>query len=240
MPPSLMDMASQVFLFVAAFRRKAARAAPMTGDLLHAEAVKMFRELDHTAQRDPALKEAWAPANRALVYLVDEIMTTAEWEHRGWWDDNVLESCVLGNPQKMRGILFFDDLAEARKQFSEAGSSVDDAYRASVLTVFYCCLRFGFEGKFAGQTQQLQREAKEIHDLLPTGSQSESKTLFEEAYRHTVQISHSKQGSGRLPVLLAVVAGFAILVMGLRTVLWNELLEELHTAAEQAGNVFGG
>ena len=58
MPPSLMDMASQVFLFVAAFRRKAARAAPMAGGLLHAEAVKMFRELDHTAQRDPALKKA--------------------------------------------------------------------------------------------------------------------------------------------------------------------------------------
>ena len=54
MPPSLMDMASQVFLFVEAFRRKAARAAPMTGDLLPAAAVKMFPGLEHPAQRDPA------------------------------------------------------------------------------------------------------------------------------------------------------------------------------------------
>ena len=240
MPPSLMDLASQIFLFVAAFRRKAARAAPMTGDQLHAEAVKLFRELDHTAERDPALAEAWAPAKRALVYLVDEIMTTAEWEHRGWWDDNVLESCVLGNPQKMRGILFFDDLAEVRKKFSETGTSADGAHRVSVLTVFYCCLRFGFEGKFAGQTQQLQREAEEIHNLLPTGSRSESQTLFEEAYRHTVQIRPGEQGSARLSAMVATVVGLAILVLGLRAVLWNELLDELRTAAAQAGNIFGG
>ncbi len=240
MSPSLMDMASQVFLFVAGFRRKAARAAPMTGEQLHAEAVKLFRELDHTAERDSALAEAWTPAKRALVYLVDEAMTTAEWEHRGWWDDNVLEICVLGNPQKMRGILFFDDLAEVRKQFSRAGAPADGGYGVDVLTVFYCCLRFGFEGKFAGQTQQLQREAEQIHELLPSGSGLDYSTLFEDCYRHTVQIRQGQQGSARLTAMVGIVVGLAILVLGLRAVLWNELLDDLRTAAAEAGNVFGG
>ena len=240
MPPSLMDMASQVFLFVAAFRRKADRAAPMAADQLHAEAVKLFRELDHAAQRDPALEEAWAPAKRALVYLVDELMTTAEWEHRGWWDDNVLESCVLGNPQKMRGILFFDDLAEVRRKLSEVGKPADGAHQMEVLTVFYCCLRFGFEGKFAGQTQQLQREAEEIHTLLPSSAHLDPSRLFDECYRHTVQVKPGALGSMRLTAMVGIVVGLAIFVLGLRAVLWNELLDDLRTAAAQAGDVFGG
>ena len=78
MPSPLTDIANQVFLFVTAFKRKAARGTPPPGDALHGEALKLFKDLDQTAQRDPAVAQTWDSARRALVYLVDEVMTTTE------------------------------------------------------------------------------------------------------------------------------------------------------------------
>ena len=136
MSTTLLDLASRVFLLLATFRRKAARGAPLAGDQLRAEATRLFGELDQTAQREPAVAEAWKSARTVLVYLVDEVMTGTEWEHRAWWDDNVLESSVLNNPQKMRGILFFDELEKAKRMYREAsGPKSAQNIRVSVHTL---------------------------------------------------------------------------------------------------------
>ncbi len=252
MPTTLMDLASRVFLLLASFRRKAARGAPMVGDQLHAEATKLFAELDQTAQREPALVQAWESARNALVYLVDEIMTGTEWEHRAWWDGHVLESSLLNNPQKMRGILFFDELDQAKRLFREGAGAVAVGVPADrrpaqrpaatcssdLLSVLYCCLRFGFCGKFVGQTQELEREAREILDLLPDAGKQESRAYFEQAYRHTVEVPPSYRNVMRLGTMLAVIVALAILFVGFRTVLWNELLDDLAVAAARVGNFF--
>ena len=237
MPSPSTDLANQVFLFVTAFKRKAARGATPAGDALHGEALNLFRELDQTAQRDPAVAQTWASARRALVYLVDEVMTTTEWEHRGWWDEHVLESLVLKNPQKMRGILFFDELQKAKKMAQE--SSAPSQAASDLLAVFYCCLRFGFEGKFAGQPQEIEREAQELWGLIGGAGFAQPRAYFDQAYRHTVEVPPSYQGTLRLITLAAAAVGLIVLLFGFRTVLWNELLDELSDAATKAGTFFG-
>ncbi len=238
MPSPLTDIANQVFLFVTAFKRKAARGTTPAGDALHGEALNLFKDLDQTAQRDPAVAQTWESARRALVYLVDEVMTTAEWEHRGWWDEHVLESQVLKNPQKMRGILFFDELEKAKKLASE--SSTTHAQGANdLLAVFYCCLRFGFEGKFAGQPQEIERESQELWGVIGGAGSAQPRAYFDQAYRHTVEVPPSYQGTLRLITLAAAAVGLIVLLFGFRAVLWNELLDELNAAATQAGTFFG-
>ncbi len=238
MPSPLTDIANQVFLFVTAFKRKAARGTIPAGDALHGEALNLFKELDQTAQRDPAVAHTWESARRALVYLVDEVMTATEWEHRGWWDEHVLESQVLKNPQKMRGILFFDELAKTKKLASESSSTQFQGVN-DLLAVFYCCLRFGFEGKFAGQPQEIEREAQELWRLIGGHGPAQPRTYFDQAYRHTVEVPPSYQGTLRLATLAAAAVGLMILLFGFRAVLWNELLDELNDAATRAGTFFG-
>ena len=237
MPTPLTDIANQVFLFVTAFKRKAARGTTPAGDALHGEALSLFKDLDQTAQRDPAVAQTWDSARRALVYLVDEVMTTTEWEHRGWWDEHVLESQVLKNPQKMRGILFFDELQKAQKMAQESSATSQAA--SDLLAVFYCCLRFGFEGKFAGQPQEIEREAQELWALIGGAGSAQPRAYFDQAYRHTVEVPPSYQGTLRLITLAAAAVGLIVLLFGFRTVLWNELLDELSDAATKAGTFFG-
>jgi len=235
-----MGLASQIFLFLATFQRKAKRGAALAGDALHEELHKIFREVDQTAEREAGLSEPWTIARRALVYLVDEVMTTTEWEYRGWWDDNALETRLLNSPHKMRGILFFDDLDKAKSQFKQAQAAQNqtDPCLVDLLTVFYCCLRFGFEGKFAGQPEALDREAQQIRSMLPLSSRRQTRTFFEEAYAHTVEVSPRYRTVMRLAAMVAVVVGVIIAFFGFRAVLWNELLDDLTTAAQEAGSFF--
>ena len=234
----LMDIANQVFLFVTAFKRKAARGTTPAGETLHGEALNLFKDLDQKAQRDPAVAQTWDSARRALVYLVDEVMTTTEWEHRGWWDEHVLESQVLKNPQKMRGILFFDELEKAKKLASESSTARSQAAN-DLLAVFFCCLRFGFEGKFAGQPQEIEREAQELWGVIGGAEPAQPRAYFDQAYCHTVELPQSDQSTLRLATLAAAAVGLIILLFGFRAVLWNELLDELNDAATRAGTFFG-
>ncbi len=238
MPSPLTDIANQVFLFVTAFKRKAARGTTPAGDALHGEALNLFKDLEQTAQRDPAVAQTWDSARRALVYLVDEVMTTTEWEHRGWWDEHVLESQVLKNPQKMRGILFFDELEKAKKLASESSTAHSQGAN-DLLAVFYCCLRFGFEGKFAGQPQEIERAAQELWSLIGGAGPAQPRAYFDQAYCHTVEVPPGYQGTLRLATLAAVAAGLIILLFGFRAVLWNELLDELNDVATRDGAFFG-
>ena len=238
MPSPLMDIANQAFLFVTSFKRKAARGTTPAGGVLNGEALNLFKDLDQTAQRDPAVAETWETARRALVYLVDEVMTTTEWEHRGWWDEHVLERQVLKNPQKMRGILFFDELEKAKKMAVESSTTRSQGTN-DLLAVFYCCLRFGFEGKFAGQPQEIEREAQELWGLIGGAGSDPPRAYFDQAYGHTIEVPPSYQGTLRLATLAAAAVGLIIVLFGFRAVLWNELLDELSEAATRAGTFFG-
>ncbi len=239
-PTALFRLASPVFLFVATFQRQARRGAALKGDVLHEEAERLFRERDAAAGHEPGLGAFWALARRALVCLTDEVMTATEWDHRGWWDSHTLEARILNNPQKMRGILFFDDLAQARRMFDErrtaAGS--ERAYAADLLAVFYCCLKFGFRGKFVGQPQELTREADAILALL-CNAPVDDQACFPQAYQHTIEIPPNYKTVMRLATVAAMVIAAVCLLVGFRGALWNDLLQGLETAAEQAGTAYG-
>ena len=236
MNATLMDLASRVFLLLATFKRKAQRGSAPTGDVLRQEIVQVFRELDQRAQVDAGLQAAWTLAKSPLVYLVDEVMTTTEWEYRGWWADNDMETSLLDHPQRMRGILFFDELEEAKKQLDSAGQS--GRHQTDLMTVFYCCLRFGFEGKFAGQNQELEREAQGILAQLPARQAEITGKMFQEAYQHTIEVSPNYENVMRLATLAAIVVGMIVLFVGFREVLWNSLLDDLDGAAQEVGEFF--
>jgi type IV/VI secretion system ImpK/VasF family protein len=235
MSTPLMDLGSQVLLFVARFRRQARRASGLSGDGLREEAIQLFRELDQQAQVEAALTGAWESARKPLVYLVDEIMINTEWEYRGWWADNSLETALLSHPQKMRGILFFDELDTARQSFDKDGS----AHAIDLLTLFYCALRFGFEGKFVGQPSEIEREAQQIYAKLPDPRRHRARELFSEAYEHTVEIPPNYETYMRLATLVGLAVGMIVLFVGIREYLWTDLLHDLEQAATSVGSYFG-
>jgi len=240
MSTALLDLASPVFLSVATFRRKAKRGDAITGDEVHDEMVQVFREQDQRAEVESELGTAWQQAKNPLAYLVDEVMMNTEWEYRGWWTDNCLEAELLGHPQKMRGIKFYDDLEAAKKQFDEASKSSGPQRGRSIdlLTIFYCCLRFGFEGKYAGQPQELDREAQQILSLLPAAGRTATREFFSEAYKHTIEIPPNYETVMRLATLVAIMIGMVILFFGLREVLWSQLVDDLTEHAEMVGDYF--
>lgn len=186
------------------------------------------------------MAESWETAAKALVYLVDEVMSSTPWEHRGWWQDNTLEKSVLNNPQKMRGILFFDELDRTKKRFleSERSRGSAESHLVDLLSVFYCCLRFGFEGKYAGQVRELERESQQLLTMLAPSAQRQARAYFEEAYHHTVELPPAHHAVMRLATVAALAVGLAVLFFGLRQVLRHDLLSELEAAAEKTGGYF--
>lgn len=240
MSNSVLDLASPLFLAVATFRRRAKRGTPVTGDEIHEEFVQIFREQDQRAEVESSLNELWQQARPPLVYLVDEVMMNTEWEYRGWWTDNSLETQLLGHPQRMRGIKFFDELDAARQRSEEMAKSSGPARQRALdlLTIFYCCLRFGFEGKFAGQQRELDREAQQIMNVLPAGRRARSRELFQEAYEHTVEIPPQYETVMRFATIIAILASMIVLLVVFRGVLSNDLLNELREAAQRSGDFF--
>ncbi len=238
MTHNVMDLASNILVAVARFKRQAQRGTTPTGQVLRDEIVQTFRELDQQAQGDARLKEAWDHASKPLIFLLDEIMINTEWEYRGWWADNDLETDLLGHPRRMSGILFYDELSNALEQFDAHSGSGRTEHQAAILTVFYCALRFGFAGKFVGQSSELTREAQQLLAKLPAANVRAAREYFPQAYAHTIEVPPNYQAYMRLATVLGVAIGLIVLFVGLRQVVSAQVLGSLSAAAEQLGTFF--
>lgn len=238
MSHSVMDLASNLLVAAARFKRQAQRGMAPTGQDLRDELVQTIRGLGQQAGGDARSKEAWDAALNPLIFLIDEVMINTEWEYRGWWADNDLETELLGHPRRMSGILFYDELEQAVKRFESSGRGPDQDHHAAVLTVFYCALRFGFEGKFVGQTSELKREAQQLLAKLPAANIRAVREYFPQAYEHTVEVQPNYQAYMRLATVLGVAVGLIVLFIGLRQVVSAQVLGSLTEAAEQLGTYF--
>ncbi|MCG3137042.1 MAG: hypothetical protein HJJLKODD_00883 [Phycisphaerae bacterium] len=240
MAGELNKLATPVFLVVARFLRQVQRGQPVTGEALRSELVQLLHDLALQAEGQSALSGDWAIARRALIYLLDEVCCETNWEYRGWWAGRTLEAELLGHPQRMRGVYFYDDLQSVlqRADAARSGRSAEGARLVELLTVFYLSLRFGFAGKYAGQPQELERLVRELANRLPGVEQTQLRRLFPQAYEHTLEIPPHHEGPLRLVTLAAVMVGLVILLLGLRQMLGADLLAELTSAAETAGNAF--
>jgi type IV/VI secretion system ImpK/VasF family protein len=240
MPIRLMELASPVFLYLAALRRGLARHAPVVPDAVHDELITLLEEQGDRAREDPTLAVAWTMAKEPLVYLIDEALTRpGEFKHAGWWSHHLLEIELLGHSEAQRGEQFFTGLDERLRAW-EAGEHepIGAKLAEELLTVYLVALQFGFEGRYAGRPHELQRETQQIFTKLPAASRTHAKELFPDAYRHTIVMPPTYEPLMRMGVVVAILVACIVTFFVVRSRLWNHLGGELSDAARQTGQEF--
>ncbi|HEY3242515.1 MAG TPA: DotU family type IV/VI secretion system protein [Phycisphaerae bacterium] len=241
MPIRLMELASPVFLYLAALRRGRARGVPIVPDAVHDELITILEEQGDRARDDPALAAAWVLAREPLVYLVDESLTRMEQAHpatapaspgqAGWWSHHLLEIELLDHSEPGRAERFFESLHE-RLSAWEAGEHepIGAKLAEELLTVYLTCLQFGFEGRYAGRPHELTREAHQIFTKLPAAARTQAKELFPDAYRHTIVMPPTYEPLMRVGWALAVLVAGVVTLFLFRAYLWHRLDGDLREA----------
>ena len=239
MPTTLMDLASPAFLQLAAFRRKLRRGMEPDPETARDEWVSLFEELNEKSLIEPGLSDAWQEATEPLIYLIDEVMINTNWSGRTWWEDNDLETDpgLLGHSQKLRGVLFYEKLEEAKKTFDAAErlGRQDFEFLEDLLGIYYACLRFGFKGKFANDPHELEREADQLLAKLPSYGRTRAKEFFEDAYKHTVVVAPSYEPLMRLATAAIVFVGITIVLFGVHRVMWSQISKSILEAGDRTG-----
>ncbi len=94
--------------------------------------LQFMRAADLSA-RQPA---AWERARYALIAWTDEVLLSAPWAGRSWWNDHLLE--VECNGSRVAG-----------EQFYQYARQAAEGAQLEVLRVYYLCVLLGFRGVYA-------------------------------------------------------------------------------------------
>ncbi len=179
--------------------------------------LRLLSQLHQLAQQagtdgGPCVVEVYREAQYAMAALADETFLQLEWSGKEEWRANLLES-KLFQSHVAGGRIFdrIDQLLETR----EPGCG-------EMAALYLLVLSLGFRGQYWGVDDQGQiaRYRRELFALVFRRNPNllqESKHLFPEAYRHTLDQSRAKKlpNPKRWAVALVVcVCGFVLITHG--------------------------
>jgi type VI secretion system protein ImpK len=131
MTPEFSEAVDPVFLHVLGLLEKIGRGeSPDPQD----QKVRIRALLDQ-AHAKLGQSQDWEYARYALVVWIDEVLIEAPWEHRDWWNNNVLEVDLYGT-------------REAFEKFFIQAREASGLPKRDALEVFYVCVVLGFRGLY--------------------------------------------------------------------------------------------
>src|SRR5215475_11242442 len=145
-----------VFDFLIDFARRVKLGRSLAPENVHYEAKAALRDAEDLARDNPACERAWNDrVKRMMVYMIDYKMTQTEWEGQQYWFEHsfALDPDVLNEVEALGGDRFFGDCDEIQREFEQADrrDRRDKGMLAEILSLYFICLRLGFEGRLHGR-----------------------------------------------------------------------------------------
>ncbi len=163
----LRDLIRDLFLFAATFRERLDRGQlpPLTA--LHAEAKRLFQDMDQRAQELPSLQARYNHIRYGLAGLLDEIVVSSTWPEAPNWPILELEyyqTNIAGN-----------HVYELIQGLTPADVDLIEGY-------FYV-LALGFRGQYAFEEEKWADALTRLYRQLPRPLEQGEFKLAPEAYR---------------------------------------------------------
>lgn len=226
----------RTFMQVIGVARQARSGEELPPERVRSRILAALREGGELAATSPEVERAWSQRIRAmLIYFVDDRLVQLRWNGSRWWLENRLQCAAegLGRPQAQGGNWFYEDCDVLRQELLEAEhrQQPERELLAEQLSLYYTCLRLGFQGQFDGRPDLLKNYEMGLYAFLPGHGGVRDEELFPQAYKHTIERKAIYDWGTKLAVVLAV---FGFLVVGsvvFYRLAWNRTTKAIETAA---------
>lgn len=204
-----------VFEFLTNFVRQCKYGTVPSPDQVRFEAVSALRDAEDLARNDAAIERHWNDRIKAiLVYLLDYKMLNTGWDGRNFWFDNPLETdpTILNHAEALGGEEFFRECDELQREYelAERRDRRDKHELAEVLSLYFVCLRLGFQGQFHDRPQELADYTRRLFTRLPAYATTRAREMFPDAYKHNQEVKVNYN----LGMSLAIVLTTFFLILG--------------------------
>lgn len=192
--PTLSDICADLFSLLV-YLHKSRDLEPL--DALHGQVVRLFDSMEEKARDSKIADRDIQDAKYALAAFIDE---TVGWESRlelEFFDSNIA------------GEEFFNKLEQIR----ETGG------RNGILEIYYLCLIFGFEGKYARTPEKLQGYIKDFQQALQSKGVEKQLSPHGERPQETIRPGRSGIPSWvpwAFGAACVVVTGFVFMLLKIR------------------------
>lgn len=130
------------------------RNAARTGGASASEVASQLKTLLTQFDVQGPRRDEFELAKRALVYWIDEVLISSDWEEAGWWSHHTLERHFFDSRE--RAWRFFEKAAVARQL-----DSLD------ALETFYLCACLGFQGIYRDRRSDATSQRPAGDDVTP-------------------------------------------------------------------------
>lgn len=235
MPFSVYDLASEVFAYLIALKRRLAADEALSPDAIRAGLSELLLDLDARAGSGPQ-RGAWQAARQALVYLADEQLAERwEWPGRDDWAAQRLEQTLLKQPGKDGPRRFYELCEQA---LADAASS-QSAEQIDLRSVLYVAQQLGFEGRLAGDPAARRELTARLFSSLPAAARTRERAFFPETTEHTTELDPDYRPSTRLAYVglaaLLVLAVYLAATWGY----WKDMVGDLRQYAVAVSTASG-
>jgi len=234
---NLTEACWPVFEFITNFERKLKYGSLPTPEQIRFEALTALRDAEDLARDDPATERLWHDRVKAMmVYLLDYKMINTEWDGRNYWFDNSFEIDpeILGHHEALGGEEFFRECDEIQREYDQAErrDRRDRHELAELLSLYFTCLRLGFQGQFHDRPQELADYTRRLFTRLPAYASTRHLPDFPQAYAHNQEVRvNYNLGMGLTIVLVAFFLVIGGWIMASQYA-WNRMKADINQAAE--------
>ncbi len=227
-----------VFEFLTNFVRRIKHGSVEAPDQVRYEALAALRDAEDLSRQEPVSERAWNDRIKAvMVYLLDYRMINTDWEGRNYWIDNPFETdpTILDHAQALGGEEFFRDCDDLQREYelAERRDRRDKDELAEQLSLYFTCLRLGFQGQYHDRPQELADYTRRLFSRLPAYASTRAKEMFPEAYRHNQELKVNYSLGLSLSVVLATLAIIIVLSIFTFRMAWSQAVGEIGDVAEE-------
>ena len=217
----LFRLASKLFLFLTAFRRKVRKGLRV--DLREASdrLDEIFAEQARAARQDPRLDSLYEKARYPLMVLADEVVLHSGWEHAKDWEGRLLEERHFGT--NIGGEKYFTIAKELRQEEVELAA------------ILYTGLVLGFRGKYRERPEKLAEVKSRLYRQNAEYLAALGDRITPGAYHVLPTPAQKLSPLINLYRVLIVAVGIVVLYYILAFVLWAASMKELRSAARAMG-----
>ncbi len=225
-----------VFEYLANFHRQIKYGSVPEPDKVRYEALSALRDAEDLARNDPVTERLWEERVKAImVYALDYCMLNTDWEGRGYWYDNPFETdpTILNHAESLGGEEFFRECDEIQREYDQAERRErrDRHELAELLSLYFICLRLGFQGQFHDRPQELADYTRRLFARLPAYARTRSSQYFPDTYNHNEELKVNYNLGTTLTVVLATFALIIALWLGASQWAWSSMVAEIATEA---------
>ncbi len=241
----LLEACWPVVEFVTNFVRMGKHGTTPAPEDVRYEALAALRDAEDIARDDPVTERAWHDRIKGImVYLLDYKLINTEWDGRMYWLDNPFETdpTVLNHSQALGGEDFFITCDDMQREYELADrrDRDDRDELAEQLSVYFICLRLGFQGQYHDRPQELSDYTRRLFTRLPAYGTTRSKEMFPDCYHRNQELKIKYDLGMRLTIVLITLAFVVTGWLVASRLAWNSAVSEIRTNVERVDAQLSG